>query len=582
MLSENKVAATLQLMARPASTPLTPDVARELCQRAGIKAYIAGAIANLGTEYVVGLKAVNCQSGDSLTQEQITAPAKEKVLDALGVAVSKLRAELGESLTTVQKFDVPLAEATTSSVEALKAYSLGLRAYHQKSTAAAVPHWQRAIQLDPNFAMAYRAVGVAYFTLSEVGRGSEYYTRAFELREHTSEREKLAIAAAYYENVTGQLEKAGQVYQELIENYPRDYPAHVSLGNIRALQGQYERARDAYRESLQLDPDSVSLYTNLINNLLALERFDEARRITQQAQARKVDDPILHYALYALAFAEHNFPAMEEQQKWFVGQPESENYGLSLASDTEAFEGHLGKARELVKQSVGSAIRTDSKENGAIWFENGALREAAFGNAREATQAAGEGLKLTPTSQGVGLEAALAYAMAGDIARAESLTQDLNKRFPLDTQVQSNWLPAIRAQVALDRKNPSAAIESLHATGPIEFGQIVFVTNISCLYPTYVRAESYLASGKANAAAAEFQKILDHSGIVWNCWTGALAHLGLARANALESRTSQGADADAARVRALAAYKDFLTLWKDADSDIPVLKQAKAEYAKLQ
>ncbi len=582
VLSENKVAATLQLMARPASTPLTPDVARELCQRAGIKAYIAGAIARLGTEYVVGLKAVNCQSGDPLTQEQITAPAKEKVLDALGVAVSKLRAELGESLTTVQKFDVPLAEATTSSVEALKAYSLGLRAYHQKSTAAAVPHWQRAIQLDPNFAMAYRAVGVAYFTLSEVGRGSEYYTRAFELREHTSEREKLAIAAAYYENVTGQLEKAGQVYQELIENYPRDYPAHVSLGNVRALQGQYERARDAYRESLQLDPDSVSLYTNLINNLLALERFDEARRITQQAQARKVDDPILHYALYALAFAEHNFPVMEEQQKWFVGQPESENYGLSLASDTEAFEGHLGKARELVKQSVGSAIRTDSKENGAIWFENGALREAAFGNAREATQAAGEGLKLTPTSQGVGLEAALAYAMAGDIARAESLTQDLNKRFPLDTQVQSNWLPAIRAQVALDRKNPSAAIESLHATGPIEFGQIVFVTNISCLYPTYVRAESYLAAGKANAAVAEFQKILDHSGIVWNCWTGALAHLGLARANALESRTSQGADADAARVRALAAYKDFLTLWKDADSDIPVLKQAKAEYAKLQ
>jgi len=273
---------------------------------------------------------------------------------------------------------------------------------------------------------------------------------------------------------------------------------------------------------------------------------------------------------------------MAEQQKWLVSQPENENYGLSLASDTEAYGGHVRKARELVKSSVKSAIRIDSKENGAIWYENSALREAAFGNAREAKQAAGEGLNLAPESQGVVVEAALAYAMVGETGRAESLAQDLNKRFPLDTQMQSNWLPVIRAQAALDRKNPSAATESLQPPGPIELGQIVFATNISCLYPTYIRGASYLAAGKANAAAAEFQKILDHSGLVWNCWTGALAHLGLARANALKSRTSQGADADAARVRALAAYKDFLMLWKDADPDIPVLKQAKVEYAKLQ
>jgi tetratricopeptide (TPR) repeat protein len=282
-----------------------------------------------------------------------------------------------------------------------------------------------------------------------------------------------------------------------------------------------------------------------------------------------------------MAFLGADSPAMAEQQKWFAGQPDSENIGLSLASDTEAYAGHLSKARELTRRSADSAIRADSKETGAIWYENAALHEAAFGNAAAAKQAAIQGLKLTPTSQAAGVEAALAYAMAGDTGRAESLAQDLNKRFPLDTQVQSIWLPAVRAQVALDRKNPAAALESLQAAAPIELGQIAFVTNISCLYPTYLRGQAYLAAGQSDAAAAEFQKILDHSGIVWNCWTGALAHLGLARAYALESRSSQGADANVVRVRALAAYKDFLTLWKDADPGIPILEQAKAECAKL-
>jgi len=272
---------------------------------------------------------------------------------------------------------------------------------------------------------------------------------------------------------------------------------------------------------------------------------------------------------------------MAEQQQWFVGKPE-ENDGLSLASDTEAYAGHLGKARELTKRAVASAIRADSKESGAIWQENAAISEAAFGNATEAKQAAAQGLKLAPTSQGVEVEAAMALAMVGDAARAESLAQDLARRFPLDTQMQSLWLPTIQAQLALDRKSAAAALNLLQAAASIELGQIGFVTNLSCLYPVYVRGEAFLSFGQGSAAAAEFQKILDHTGIVWNCWTGALAHLGLARANALESRTSHGADADAARVRALAAYKDFLTLWKDADPDIPILKEAKADYAKLE
>ena len=581
VLSDNKVAATLKLMTHPPDTKLTPDVARELCQRAESKAYIAGAIASLGSEYVLGLKAVNCQSGDTLAQEQVTAASKEKVLDTLGDAASKLRGELGESLATVQKLDVPLAEATTSSLEALKAYSLGLKAVNEKGSAAALPYHQRAIELDSNFAMGYLAVGYDYSNLAEVGRADEYFTKAFQLREHASEREKLHITANYYEVVTGELDKAAQTFQEESRTYPRWSWAHLELGNVYALQGKYEKAREAFSQSLRLDPDDSAPYGGLANASLTLQRFDEARQIVQQAQARKLDNLALRNGLYALAFLRTDSQAMAEQQQWFTGKPE-ENDGFSLGSDTEAYAGHLRRARELTKQSVSSATRTDSKEAGAIWQEIAAQRESAFGNPVEAKRQAAEGLKLYPASQGVEVEAALAFAMLGDAAKAESLAQDLNKRYPLDTQMQSLWLPAIEAQLALNRKNPTEAISDLRAASPIEWGQIQFIANLSCLYPTYIRGEAYLAAGQGKEAAAEFQKVLDHSGIVWNCWTGALARLGVARANALQARTSQGADADAARVRALAAYKDFLTLWKDADPDIPILKAAKAEYAKLQ
>jgi eukaryotic-like serine/threonine-protein kinase len=581
VLSENKVAATLKLMSRPAGTKLTPEVTRELCQRAGSKAYLAGSIASLGSQYVLGLKAVNCQSGDPLAEEQVTAASKEKVLDALGEAASKLRAELGESLATVQKLDVQLSEATTSSLEALKAYSLGGKALNEKGSAAALPYDQRAIDLDPNFAMGYLAVGDRYSSLAELGRARDYYTKAFQLREHASEREKLEITADYYQNVTGELDKAAQTLQEEIESYPRDYQAHVDLGNVYAEQGQLEKAAELYRQSLRLAPENIAPYLDLGNSLLTLQRFHEARQIIHEAQARKMDDYILHNALYALAFLGTDSAAMAEQQQWYAGKPE-ENSGLGLASDTEAYGGHLGKARELTKRAVDSAIRADSKENGAIWQENAAIEQAAYGNPAEARQSAAEALKLDPTSQGVEVEAALAFAMAGDTARAESLAQDLGKRFPLDTQMQSLWLPAIQAQLALNKKNPASALSAPQAASPTEFGQILFVNNISCLYHVYVRGEAYLAAGQGKEAAAEFQKILDHSGMVWNCWTGVLARLGVARANALQAKTSQGADADAARVRALVAYKDFLTLWNDADSDIPILKEAKAEYAKLQ
>jgi len=596
VLSDSTVSKTLKLMTRPPDTKLTPGVARELCQRARSKAYVAGSIASLGSQYVLGLKAVNCQSGDALAQEQATAASKEKVLDTLGGTVSKLRGELGESLATVQKFDVPLAEATTSSLEALKAYTLGRKADREKGPSAALTYDQRAIELDPNFAMGYAEVGDDYANLSELRRASDYYTKAFQLREHASEWEKLHITANYYLNVTGELDKAAQTFQEQVASYPRYWSAHGDLGVVYVEQGQYEKAAEALRKALRVAPGVGTSYANLGNSLLCLQRFDEARQILREAQTRKLDDFLLHNALYALGFLSSDSVAMAEQQQWFAGKPE-ENQGLSLASDTEAYGGHLGKARELTKRAVDSAIRADSKEAGAIWQENAGIAQAAYGNATMARQSAAEALKLVPTSQGVQVEAALAFAMAGDTARAESLAQNLNKRYPLDTQVQSLWLPAIQAQLALNKKNPAAAVTALQAAAPpIEFGQIAFAENISCLYPTYIRGEAYLAAGQGKEAAAEFQKILDHSGIVWSFWTGALAHLGVARANALQAgyghvgtgvspvqaEQSSAADRDAARVRALAAYKDFLTLWKDADPDIPILKKAKAEYAKLQ
>jgi len=581
VLSDSEVGKTLQQMTRPANAKLTPEVAREVCQRAGSKAYLVGSIASLGAEYVLRLKAVNCQSGDTLAQEQVTAAAKEKVLDTLGDAASKLRGELGESLATVHSLDVPLQQATTTSLEALKEYSLGRKAEYEKGAAAALPYDQHAIEIDPNFSMACAQVGIDYSNLEELERAGVYFRRAFELREHASEREKLEIAAIYYRSVTGEVDKAVQAYQEEIASYPRSAQAYINLAAALAMQGQYEKAADMTREALRLIPDAVAAYSDLANLALALQHFDEMRPIINEARTRKLDDLLLRNAQYALAFIQGDSVEMAEQQKWFADKSDTESFGLALASDTEAYSGHVAKARELTKRATDSAIRADSRENGAIWQANAALQQAAYGYKTGALQAATEALELTPKSQGVESEAALAFAMAGGTARAESLARDLGKRFPLDMQTQSLWLPAIQAQLALDRKNPASALSSFQTNSNIELGQIPFVTNISCLYPVYVRGQAYLAAGQGSAAAAEFQKILDHSGIVWNCWTGALAHLGVARANALQARTSQGADADAARVRALAAYKDFFALWKDADPGIPVLIAAKAEYAKL-
>ena len=403
---------------------------------------------------------------------------------------------MGESLATGQTFDVPLEEATTPSLEALKAYSLGRKADNERGHAG-LPYDQRAIELDPSFAVAYEAVGTDYSNLGEPRRASEYFTKAFQLREHTSEWERLKIAADYYTDVTGELDKAARTYLAQITSYPLRSAAYNNLGIVYALEGQYEKAAEVTQQNIRLTPVRAGSYGNLANDALALQHLDETRQIIHEAQARKMDHAVFHTILYALGFFSGDSKEMTEQQRWLAGRADYENWGLALASDTEAYGGRLGKARELTQQAVDSAVRADTKETAAIYLANAALQQAAYGNAVEARRLTATALNLAPASSGVESESALAFAMAGDKVRAESLAQELGERFPLHTQIQSLWLPAVRAQFALDKKDPPAALKTLPAS-PVELGQLQFVHNISCLYPVYVRGRG-LSGGRTEA-----------------------------------------------------------------------------------
>jgi len=582
ILSEDKVRQTLQEMTRSPGERLTQDLAREVCQRAGSKAYVAGSIAALGAQYVIGLEALNCASGDVLAREQMTAAGKEQVLPSLGHSAAKLRNEVGESLSSVQKFDVPLEQATTNSLGALKAYTLGVKTRREKGEAEAIPFFKRAIELDPNFASSYAFLAVDYINLNQPHLGADYLKKAFDLRDRVTEPEKFRITWLYYQNVTGELEKANQTAELWIQVYPRDYFPYIFLGVDYMVLGQYEKAATVTREAPRLDPNNVIPYLNLGQIYLALNRFDEARAITDEAFGRKLEGIPLHLNLYALAFLQSNEAAMKQQADWAIEKTGAEDQMFSLESDTEAWSGRLGKARELSRQAVESARRNDEQEAAALWQANAALREALFGNAEAARKNAAAAVALAPGSHFAEEQAALAYALASDAAHAQSLADDLAKRFPQDTVVQSVWLPTIRAQIETGRKNAARSIELLHAAAPYELGMLSTSAANSCLYPVYVRAEAYLSAQQGASAAAEFQKILDHRGLLWNCATGPLARLGLARAYALQAQSAQGADADAARAKARTGYQDFLALWKDADPDIPILIAAKSEYAKLQ
>ena len=570
ILSDARIRATLKLMAKPRSTKLTPEVARDLCQRASAKAYIAGTIASLGRQYVIGLDAVNCKTGDPLAQEQVTAENKEHVLKALGEASTKLREKLGESLSTVEKFDTPLDQATTSSLEALKALSEGRKTLQEQGSAAAIPFFNRAIELDPDFSAAYAALGISYANLREPGLASQNLQKAYDLRDKVSELERFRISGTYYLLVTGELEKAIQAYEMWARTYPRNGEPYGNLGVDYSYLGQYEKAVTASLEDLRLNPGSAAAYTNLVGLYAALDRLDDAKTKYKEAVEHKVDNPFLHGNRYGVAFLESDTAEMKRQIVAVSGKP-GEDILLSFESDTEAFYGHLNAARELSKRAAEAARRNDSIETAAAWQMNAALREAEFDNIAPSRQAIASALAVAPTRD-ASILAALALARIGDTDRAKHMADDLAERFPLNTVINHYWLPAIYASIEITRGNPSKAVDILQTTEPYELGTPLPQFEVGgSLYPVYIRGSAYLSLKKGKEAAAEFRKFLDQRGVAVNCPLAVLARLQLGRAYALAGDS----------IKARSSYQDFFALWKDADSDIPVLIQARIEYQKI-
>jgi eukaryotic-like serine/threonine-protein kinase len=586
LLSDQNIAKTLALMSQPKDARLTSELARDVCQRTASAATIEGSISSLGSQYVVGLKAVNCHSGDLLAQAQATANSKEQVLKALGEAATKIREKLGESLASVQKFDAPPESVTTPSLEALQAYSLGVEALLVKNdAAAAVPLFERATSLDPNFAMAYARLGTSYSNLSQASRAAENQRKAYELRERVSEREKLYIASHYEHQALGDLEAARKTYELWAQTYPRDNAPITNLGAIYGALGEFDKQLAANQEALKLNPGSGLARANLVTGYLQVNRLDEAKATAQEAQAQHLDSPNIHFSLYSAAFLQHDTAGMEREAATLLGKPGFEDVMLINQSQSAGYAGQFAKKRELVRRAMDSAIRADEKETAAGYQSAGAAYEAILGNASLAKEQAQASLALS-NGRDVEGNAGVALALAADSVQAARVADDLAKRFPEDTLVQLEYLPQIRGAAALTSGNAAKAVEMLAPATPYELGQ--------GLWPAYIRGEAYLKLGQGSAAAVEFQKIVDHPGAVQNDPVGALAHLGLARAYALEAGIGhvgtaasavQAGQSPAANPDALGkartAYQDFFALWKDADPEIPILKEAKAEYAKL-
>lgn len=567
MISEQRIQETLRLMGQAADARLTPDIAYSLCQRTQSAAVISGSITNLGNQYVVGLKAVSCRTGEVLSEQQETTAGKEQVLAALGKASVKLRGRLGESLSSVQRFDTLLPEATTPSLEALQAYARGMNISKTGEFANSIAFFQRAIELDPNFALGYAALGSSYSNLNETAPAREYARRAYELRTRVSERERFFIEAAYYRDVTGDLEKARQVYELEAETYPHDYGAPLRLWVIYSQVGQLDKGLVQIRESIRRDPTRAGSYGQLVAAYTYLNEFEEARTTAREALAKQFDTYPLRIQLYRLAFLDNDATGMEDQVKWGAGREGIEDQFLEQEADTAAYSGELDKSREFSRQAVASALRAQKQETAAVFEGRAALCEALSGNRKEARLKA-ESVWGHLESREAGYSAVLAMALAGDTIQAQHWADNFSKRFPEDTLVQFHYLPTIYAQIALDRGQARRAIEILRAAVPYELGAITVPLYLA---PNYVRGNAYLADHQGAAAASEFQKIIDQRGIVRNHLVGALAHLQLGRAYAMTGD----------KLKAKAAYDDFLHLWKDADSDVLVRKQAEAEYKKL-
>jgi serine/threonine protein kinase/tetratricopeptide (TPR) repeat protein len=571
-VSDQRVQQVLQLMGRPRGARITSEIARDLCQRTASKAYLSGSISSMGSQYVIGINAINCRTGDALTQEQVTADSKEHVLKALGEASTRLRGKLGESLKSVQKLDAPIDQATTPSLEALQAYSLGRKAILLKGDyTGSISLLERAVSLDPNFAMAYASMGTSYYNLGEKNLAIENTRKAFALRSRVSEWERLYIESHYYQFVTGDEEKARRVYELWEQTYPREEIARNNLGIVYQTLGQHDKALAKFLEAAQVSTYDALTYGNIVDAYIHLNRFDEASRAAQQALSKNMDSPDLHLYLYQLAFARNDSAGMAEQVAWATGKSGAESTLLQFAADAAAYYGQAGWSRDLFRQAVTAAIRLGEKEIAASGEASAATEEAFLGNLAAARQHAASAISLS-NGRDAQFRAALALARAGDVTRATALADDLVRRYSEDTIVQFNYLPTIRAQLAINKGETGKALELLRAAAPYEFG-VPSPSNFSNnLYAIFIRGEAMLAAQQGAAAAAEFQKLIQARGLAVNDPIAALARLGLARAQFV------GGD----RGKAKASYEDFFQLWKDADPDVPVLKQARAEYGKLQ
>jgi eukaryotic-like serine/threonine-protein kinase len=563
IFSDSKVNSTLRQMMKPSGTSLTKDVAQEVCQRDGGSAYIVGSIVRIGDTYMLGLQALNCQTGEVIAAQQTKATRKENVLAALGEAASALRHELGESLASVQKFDVPLQQATTSSLDALKAYSQAQRMATGGEDQAARLLFTRAVELDPNFALAYASLGVNYSNLGEANNAYPNLQKAFALRDRTTERERLYIEAAYYSNVSGEADRAIQTYHAWIQSYPQDPIPHARLASKYGTLGNYEEATTEMLNALKIEPDNAGDNGMLIGFYLAQERWEDAKRIERQAAARHLGGYVVREGRYYLAFLTNDEAVMHAL---LVGDGQSSDYLLfGMQANTEAYDGHYGTSRDYCQRGMDYAKRNDDKELGAMWQARAAWREAEAENKDIARKDAQMALALS-SGLPVQSRAAMAFARAGDTAHAQELADGLDKQHPLDTMVQSYYLPSIRAAIWLDKHEPRKAIEALKNAEAYELG------DTPDLYPAYLRGIAYLQGRQAKEASVEFQKLVDHPGIILNNVPGALARLQLARAR------DMAGDKDGARK----SYRYFLNLWRDADPNLPILREAKAEYAKLQ
>jgi len=577
LVSEDRIHQTLRLMGKPADARLTPETAREVCERTAGAAVLDGSIASLGSQYVLGLRAMDCHTGDVIAEEQVQTTKKEDVLRALDQISSKFRTRVGESLSTVKSHDTPLAEATTPSLEALKAYSMGWQVSFSSGSAASMPLFQRAIEIDPNFASAYAALGRMYGDIGESALSAENISKAYQLRDRATDQEKFFISLNYDLQVTGNLEKAQQTCDLWVRAYPRAWFPHALLsGGVYPPLGKYEKSLEEAKITLGADPDFSIGYSLLAISYVALARTGEAEKTLRQASERKLDIPDFHVQRYVLAFLKDDKMGMEREAAQPLEMPEVDEWMSNAKGFVSAYSGHLEEARKMSGRAEDLARKADRRETEGLYETDAAVREALFGNVSKARQSAGDALRLS-RSRDVEYEAAFALALSGDSSRSQTLTDDLSTRFPEDTVVRFTYLPTLRALLVFNRRQPANAVELLQTAIPYEGGTSIaggseLLLGAGNFYSAYVRGVAYLAARRGREAAAEFQKILDHRGTVLSDPVGALARMQLARAYALAG------DKDNART----AYKDFLTLWKDADPNIPVLKQVQREYAGLQ